>query len=377
MPDAAEFEPRPGVCEHGWPVPFNEIVPHVEAVLRTYSLPALPLPPGRTHGGAELEARLALSFGCAQVPAEDFARKHEAILSTVANVTAVLGAHATELLPAPGGAMVGEVAVRGLEPGRSGRIAAETVIVAAGAIETPRLLLNSTRFGGQGPGNRHGHLGCGIMDHLRVRAGRFIPTKQALSDGLLGSSGLERQRVFTRLGLPAARQHELGLCNHSLSLKPGEDPGVMKRLFSTPGPCEAWFWIEPCGSPQNRVTLDAERDELGMPIASVKWDITERDVGDLQRFAGAMRETLAADHGTLEVDPLCFDPNLWLACGQVAGTTRMAAIAEHGVVDPDGRVFGVQNLYVAGSSVFPVAGGSEPMLLSLALARRLARHLSE
>ena len=57
------------------------------------------------------------------------------------------------------------------------------------------------------------------------------------------------------------------------------------------------------------------------------------------------------------------------------GTTRMAASADEGVVDPDCRVHGVENLYVAGSSVFPTSGHANPTLTVVALAVRLADHL--
>jgi choline dehydrogenase-like flavoprotein len=46
-----------------------------------------------------------------------------------------------------------------------------------------------------------------------------------------------------------------------------------------------------------------------------------------------------------------------------------------GVVDADGRVHGVANLYIAGSSVFPTSGSANPTLTIVALALRLADHL--
>jgi choline dehydrogenase-like flavoprotein len=46
-----------------------------------------------------------------------------------------------------------------------------------------------------------------------------------------------------------------------------------------------------------------------------------------------------------------------------------------GVVDADGRAHGVENLYVAGASVFPTAGFANPTLTIVALALRLAEHL--
>jgi choline dehydrogenase-like flavoprotein len=59
------------------------------------------------------------------------------------------------------------------------------------------------------------------------------------------------------------------------------------------------------------------------------------------------------------------------------GTTRMHPDPKQGVVDADCRVHGVSNLYVAGSSVFPTGGYSNPTLTIVALALRLADHLRQ
>ncbi|MBA3891154.1 MAG: hypothetical protein H0X64_11565 [Gemmatimonadaceae bacterium] len=57
------------------------------------------------------------------------------------------------------------------------------------------------------------------------------------------------------------------------------------------------------------------------------------------------------------------------------GTTRMSDDPTQGVVDRDCRVHSVDNLYVAGSSVFPTGGYVNPTLTLTALALRLADHL--
>ena len=57
------------------------------------------------------------------------------------------------------------------------------------------------------------------------------------------------------------------------------------------------------------------------------------------------------------------------------GTTRMSRRPEDGVVDADCRVWNVENLYVAGSAVFPTGPSYSPTFTILALARRLADHL--
>jgi choline dehydrogenase-like flavoprotein len=86
-----------------------------------------------------------------------------------------------------------------------------------------------------------------------------------------------------------------------------------------------------------------------------------------------MRETLeAARFGRIEtIEQRAPDPN----AHHHAGTTRMSENPADGVVDANCRVHGVDNLYLAGASVFPTAGYANPTLTILALSLRLAGHL--
>ena len=59
-----------------------------------------------------------------------------------------------------------------------------------------------------------------------------------------------------------------------------------------------------------------------------------------------------------------------LYSGHQMGTARIGADAGDGVVDPEGRVFGVDGLLVTDASVFPTASGVNPMLTIMALAHR-------
>ncbi|HTH15324.1 MAG TPA: GMC family oxidoreductase, partial [Magnetospirillum sp.] len=61
--------------------------------------------------------------------------------------------------------------------------------------------------------------------------------------------------------------------------------------------------------------------------------------------------------------------------GHHMGTLRMAEDEVHGVVDRNCRVFGMDNLYVAGSAVFPTSSHANPTLTLVALSARLAEHL--
>jgi choline dehydrogenase-like flavoprotein len=57
------------------------------------------------------------------------------------------------------------------------------------------------------------------------------------------------------------------------------------------------------------------------------------------------------------------------------GTTRMHRDPKQGVVDENSRIHGIENLFVAGPSVFPTGGYANPSLTIVALALRLADHI--
>jgi len=71
------------------------------------------------------------------------------------------------------------------------------------------------------------------------------------------------------------------------------------------------------------------------------------------------------------------EPSRFWGVRHYMGTTRMGNTPQSGVCDANGKVHGVDNLYVAGSSVFPTTGGVPPTLTIVALALRLADHLRE
>jgi choline dehydrogenase-like flavoprotein len=60
-----------------------------------------------------------------------------------------------------------------------------------------------------------------------------------------------------------------------------------------------------------------------------------------------------------------------------AGTCRMGFDETSGVVDRDNRVYGLENLFVSGASVFPSSGTANPALTVVALTLRLADHLQK
>ena len=132
--------------------------------------------------------------------------------------------------------------------------------------------------------------------------------------------------------------------------------------------------------PESRVTVDhARRDRCGMPQVQPRWRIGESTYRSQRRMHELARQLLRAvgvEHFTSEVlEAPDVTPQLW-DMKHPSGTTRMSTTPASGVVDPDGLVHGVANLYVTGSSVFPTVGHANPTLTIVALAARLAAHLA-
>jgi len=148
---------------------------------------------------------------------------------------------------------------------------------------------------------------------------------------------------------------------------------------------------EQAPNPASRVVLAKECDALGTPQADLDWQLNGQDTHTLQ----VLNTVLEKEFRRLGVGKLQVAQWLQgLESGQVTawpidssvgnhpiggyhhmGTTRMSADPRQGVVDANCRVHGYENLYVAGSSVFPTGGWANPTLTIIALARRLGSHL--
>lgn len=142
---------------------------------------------------------------------------------------------------------------------------------------------------------------------------------------------------------------------------------------------ELWHSIEQTPRAHNRVTLGSKRDALGCPQLEVHWQWPQEDIEQTLKAQDLMARGLErAGLGRIErVREADGSPHLARPVGShhLMGTTRMHADPRHGVVDAQCQVHGVDNLYIAGSSVFPTGGYANPTLTLVALALRLADHL--
>ena len=126
---------------------------------------------------------------------------------------------------------------------------------------------------------------------------------------------------------------------------------------------------------ENRASLSRERDPLGVPRLELRFRIGDEDRASIQRsleLACAEIERLrpgsvAAAPGREELAELVSADGT-----HQIGVARMGESPRTGVVDPDCRVHGAANLYVAGSATFPTTGAVAPTLTLVALALRVA-----
>jgi choline dehydrogenase-like flavoprotein len=150
--------------------------------------------------------------------------------------------------------------------------------------------------------------------------------------------------------------------------------------FDCPGDGVIGTLIEQFPNPDSRISLLDERDALGMRKVEIHWALTPADRETVKSIGLEVAKCFAdTGLGFVKLEEYVYDVDVPLKLNPHAhhmGTTRMASSPEFGVVDENCKVFGVENLYVAGSSVFSTGGACNPTMPLLQLALRLAEHLN-
>lgn len=288
-------------------------------------------------------------------------------------------------------------------------VSAHAFVLATGGVETPRLLLASRSRRSEGLGNQHGLVGRYFMEHPRCTAAIVVPgPRSPLRDPAVHAIHEHRGRpVQRKYGLAPARAEELGTANHAFFLRPTAPSHAAALVAERPEPSR-WLrrprraarrlgarrlveaadggpvltlevMAEQLPDPASQVRLRRPPDGGPIPRAELDWRVDGAEWTALARATAHVAGALRA-HGDARVLELLPDdgsvPSRLHKADHHMGTTRMDPDARRGVVDLDGRVHGSTNLYVAGSSAFPTAGGANPTLTILALTLRLADHLS-
>ena len=136
-----------------------------------------------------------------------------------------------------------------------------------------------------------------------------------------------------------------------------------------------YILAEQAPNPESRATLGTRRDALGMPEAHLEWRLTDLDTDSIRVWLSTL-DTEVRQRGLGQV----IMPRANWRKRIVGGPHHMA---RHGWamtprrVDRNCRVHSVENLYVAGSSVFTTGGHANPTFTLVALALRLADHIKE
>lgn len=303
------------------------------------------------------------------------------------------GATVTGLTATRGGTGIrGVTAIR--RDGSRLEITAPVVVLAAGAVENARLLLyHRGAFPSMDAGD---WLGRCFMEHPRdfsptlalrdpddLRWFRFFDQHRA-RDGTIIAGRLELQddaardyqvpsAAVTLLPVPRASRT---LLQRVLRRRPGPGPGSY-GWSNQDRPCDLCRLVvnlEQAPLREHRILLDQTTDSTGLPRPRLEWTWSDPAQAGLDRLRRLLAGWLE-DAGRGKV---------WFREGAPpdlnghhhAGTTRMAGDPRGGVVTPDLAVHGVDNLFLAGPSVFPRAGWANPMLTIVALSLRLADHLS-
>ena len=133
-------------------------------------------------------------------------------------------------------------------------------------------------------------------------------------------------------------------------------------------------------NPLSQVMLSHEKDRLGMQRVKVNWQLGETEERTFNRTLQLVAEELKSGgvicNAALETVTNKNWPEDLTGTWHHMGTTRMHESPQYGVVNRNCLVHDTNNLFIAGSSVFPTGGSNFPTITLTALAIRLSAHLN-
>lgn len=254
---------------------------------------------------------------------------------------------------------------------------AALVIVAANAVETPRLLLNSASGRSpQGLGNGSGLVGRFYTKNVNGSLFGLFEKKVEMHRGVTMSGTVYDESVHDpRRGFAGGylmQGVQVGVPYLAAVMRPdgwGRDfTRFIERYDHLAG---VWQNGEDLPRAGNRITLNAiEKDAFGLPVAHVHVDEHPNDVAMREHF---YRQSEALMRAAGAVDVMRGTP---VSASHNMGTCRMSAKPGEGVTDPFGRSHEVPNLFVCDGSLFPTATAENPTLTIVALALRQAEHIA-
>jgi choline dehydrogenase-like flavoprotein len=257
-------------------------------------------------------------------------------------------------------------------------VEAEQVIVAAGALESPKLLQRS----------RSSHWTNGIGNDLDL-VGRYLITQPYYAfsaDIPANPARLQPEMAFATLcsrHFDSVEEQPKGkfvignppsapAVNLASQMQSGRSRADIDRYVDGTQQLQLIGQIEIVGAWKDRVSNYGKINSMGMVETAI--DFT-KPAGFDTRFA----EVQAKINRIFEAMPATPAPNPFLSwrADHACCTTRMSRDETEGVIDRDLKVHGVDNVYVCSNAAFSSSGSVNPTLTLTALALRLGDHLSK
>ncbi|MBL4802812.1 MAG: GMC family oxidoreductase [Emcibacter sp.] len=253
---------------------------------------------------------------------------------------------------------------------------AKMVILAAFAIQTPRLLLASAEGG---LANRSGLLGSYIMSHAAALVYGLFEEETEPYMGPTGGQMLNQDSYDHKDKRPQGFGSYQWMI--AQAVKPndllgfgGSNPGIfgakltefMQRAAQHFGGMTAC--VEDLPQRENRVSLSSEKDKFGLPLASVT-HTSHKD--SLALWQGAKQEGM-------EIFKAAKAEQVWtgpLGPMHLMGGTIMGQDAETSVTNSYGQCHDIDNLFIAGPGLFPTSGGVNPTFTVHALTLRSSEYI--
>jgi choline dehydrogenase-like flavoprotein len=253
----------------------------------------------------------------------------------------------------------------------------QTVILAAGGLGNAQLLMQPRADGGVPVGNESGEAGKYLMEHPQFNnAGEVV--MDAELDRHWPAANTHSGVHVIAVDKPLSLEHGLYGCGLQCSKKTA-DHELARYLTREAG--RPFFHYEITARSEmlpvatNRVVPSAERDRSGFHRLIARCVLDARDFMNVENSLRVFGESLIKlGKGRVRINNDRIYKDVW-GEGHTLGTTRMGGDQSASVVDPDCRVHGYHNLFVAGSSVFPSGGYTNPTITIVALALRLADKL--
>jgi choline dehydrogenase-like flavoprotein len=424
LEDDLRADTTPGRSE-AWPVRLEELDSYLPAAERVFSLPAGPYEP---PAAMAFPADSAFRPRAAKWPAfrrRNVARVLGATLRSPSGPQVWLNAHVTRLRLGENGRLS---TLEATDPsGAHLTVSPKVAVLAAGAIESTRLLLKMDAdydrrlFGSRGVIGRyfHDHLSAPVATVRVLDGDRFDRTVGFRFQGP-GMRNLRFELTGTerrRRGLPGAFAHvaftaERGSAfdalreiyraaqrgrlppRADLALLAGNSGWLLRAAWSRWAerrvlpPDHARFEVhlvtEQIPLERNRITLsEHESDPYGVPLAQIHWHVSADDIVNTVRVRDAFAEfwscTALAQLGELQMNTQGDLEEALSSGGGIyhpGGSLRMSTAPQSGVVDANLRTFAVPNLRIVSTATFPSGGATNPTMMLILFALRASADIA-